>query len=243
MIEIRGCTKRYGDLVAVDNLSLEVSDSEIFGFLGPNGAGKTTTIKVLAGLLPPTKGRVLVGGFDVVRQPMEAKAATGFIPDTPFLFEKLTGREFLRFVGRLYGLTGKEVGNGVDRQLNFFDLTNWADHLIESYSHGMKQRLIMSSALLSDPEVIIVDEPMVGLDPAGIKMVKDLFTRLAAGGVTIFMSTHTLTVEEDVCHRIGIIHKGALITTGTPTQLKQNSQALVADLEAVFIRLTEENES
>ena len=238
MISILGLCKSYADFEAVSGIDLTIRPGEVFGFLGPNGAGKTTTIKVLAGLLPPTKGKVLIAGFDVVHQPKEAKAATGFIPDTPFLFERLTGREFLRFIGRLYGMMGKEVRMSVDWQLDFFDLTDWADHLIESYSHGMKKRLAMAAALLHRPQVLIVDEPMVGLDPVAIMMVKNLFRDLAKQGVTVFMSTHTLKIAEDICDRIGVIHKGQLIATGTTEDLQREAQVTNADLEQVFLNLT-----
>lgn len=242
LISIQGLRKSYADFEAVSGIDLKIHPGEVFGFLGPNGAGKTTTIKVLAGLLPPTKGRVLVGGFDVVNQPKQAKAATGFIPDTPFLFERLTGREFLRFVGRLYGMAGEEVGKSVDWQLSFFDLTDWADHLIESYSHGMKKRLAMAAALLHKPQVLIVDEPMVGLDPIGARKVKKLFRDLAAEGLTVFLTTHELSTAEAVCDRIGIIHHGRIVALGSVQELADKVRAPGSGLEEVFLRLTLESE-
>jgi ABC-2 type transport system ATP-binding protein len=242
LISIRGLSKRYGDFEAVAGLDLEVPPGEVFGFLGPNGAGKTTTIRILAGILPPTRGHVIVGGFDVVRQPLEAKAVTGFIPDMPFLFEQLTGREFLRFAGRLYGMAGKTVRDAADRQLDFFELNAWADHLIESYSHGMKKRLAMAAALLHHPRVLIVDEPMVGLDPRGARKVRKLFRDLAAEGIAVFLTTHELSTAEAVCDRIGIIHHGKIIALGSVQELAEDVRAPGSHLEDVFLRLTLESE-
>jgi ABC-2 type transport system ATP-binding protein len=242
MIEMNNLTKRYGRTLAVDRLSLSVESGEIFGFIGPNGAGKTTTIRMLAGVLIPTEGEVVIGGVSMAREPVAAKRAIGFIPDRPFLYEKLTGMEFLRFSADLYG-----VGDGLFREkaeklLIRFSLYDWADELIEAYSHGMRQRLVIASALLHDPRVIIVDEPMVGLDPAGIRLVKDLFKELARQGTTVFMSTHTLTIAEDLCDRIGVIHRGRLIALGTTRDLRGTASLERGDLEEVFLRLTgEEN--
>jgi ABC-2 type transport system ATP-binding protein len=240
MIELTNLTKKYADLVAVDNLNLVVPRGEIFGFIGPNGAGKTTTIKIMGGINAPTSGTVMICGLDIRTQPEEAKRKIGFIPDRPYLYEKLTGMEFLRFTADLYDVDDKTFSWKAEEKLKMFSLLDWSDELIESYSHGMKQRLVMSAALLHDPEVIIVDEPMVGLDPMAIKMVKELFKYLSSDGVTIFMSTHTLKVAEDICHRIGIIHKGSLIATGTSEDLRHEAHASQADLEDVFIALTDE---
>ena len=215
MIELREITKKYGDFRAVDNLNLTVARGEIFGFLGPNGAGKTTTIKMIAGVLEPSAGTITVGGIDVLKQPEAAKRKIGFIPDRPYLYEKLTGMEFLKFTADLYGVPNEIYRENARKNLAMFSLTDWSDELIESYSHGMKQRLIMSAALLHEPEIIIVDEPMVGLDPAAIIMVKELFQNLARHGVSVFMSTHTLAVAEEVCDRVGIIHRGRLVASGT----------------------------
>ncbi len=242
LISIRGMSKMYGRFEAVIGLDLEVPPGEVFGFLGPNGAGKTTTIKVLSGLLPPTMGQVLIGGFDISSQPIQAKAVTGFIPDTPFLFERLTGREFLRFVGRLYGMAGADFRDGVERQLQFFDLSDWADHLVESYSHGMKKRLAMGAALLHRPRVLIVDEPMVGLDPKGARKVRGLFRDLAGEGVTVFLTTHELATAEAVCDRIGIIHHGRMVATGSVRELAETVRSPDSKLEEVFLRLTLESE-
>ncbi|MBC8391955.1 MAG: ABC transporter ATP-binding protein [Deltaproteobacteria bacterium] len=243
MIELKNLTKKYVDFVAVDNLNLLVPKGEIFGFLGPNGAGKTTTIKMMGGINAPTSGSIIICGINMETDPEAAKNKIGFIPDRPYLYEKLTGMEFLKFTADLYGLEEDGFQHKAEDLLKTFSLFDWSDELIEAYSHGMKQRLVMSAALIHDPEVIIVDEPMVGLDPVAIKMVKNLFKRLAAEGVTIFMSTHTLKVAEEICHRIGIIHKGSLIETGTPEDLMRKANTSERDLEEVFIRLTEEEAS
>ncbi len=238
MIELKSLTKKYGDYKAVDDLNLFVKKGEIFGFIGPNGAGKTTTIKMIGGILAPSAGSVTVAGIDIQKEPEKAKRKIGFIPDRPYLYEKLTGREFLKFTADLYGVPADIFNKKAQQNLEMFSLADWSDELIESYSHGMKQRLIMSAALLHDPEVIIVDEPMVGLDPMAIMMVKDLFQRLAHKGVTIFMSTHTLAVAEDICERIGVINKGHLIASGTTADLRRQANVTDADLERVFINLT-----
>lgn len=238
MIELKSLTKKYGDYKAVDDLNLFVKKGEIFGFIGPNGAGKTTTIKMIGGILAPSAGSVTVAGIDIQKEPEKAKRKIGFIPDRPYLYEKLTGREFLKFTADLYGVPADIFNKKAQQNLEMFSLADWSDELIESYSHGMKQRLIMSAALLHDPEVIIVDEPMVGLDPMAIMMVKDLFQRLAHKGVTVFMSTHTLAVAEDICERIGVINKGHLIASGTTADLQRKANVTDADLERVFINLT-----
>ncbi|UCF91486.1 MAG: ABC transporter ATP-binding protein [Desulfobacterales bacterium] len=238
MIELNNLTKRYANFAAVDHLNLTVNRGEIFGFVGPNGAGKTTTIKMMGGILEPTAGTVTIAGIRMGDQPEKAKGKIGFIPDRPYLYEKLTGREFLRFTADLYGVSAHAFDRKSQENLNLFSLADWSDELIESYSHGMKQRLIMAAALLHEPEVIIVDEPMVGLDPGAIMMVKNLFRKLAREGVAIFMSTHTLTVAEDICDRIGIIHRGRLIATGTMLDLQQRAHLTGVNFEQVFLNLT-----
>ena len=241
MIQLVELTKRFGHLVAVDHLSLHVKGGEIFGFLGPNGAGKTTTIKMLAGLLKPTSGRALIDGYDVVDYPMKAKRVVGFIPDQPFLYEKLTGVEFLRFIGSLFAMKKAEIEWRISDLLGLFELDGWGDELIESYSHGMKQRLVMSAALLHNPKVIIVDEPMVGLDPKGINLVKRIFKQKSEEGVTIFLSTHTLEVAQQLCHRLGIINGGKLIAMGTLSELMttlEDRTAQTGTLESLFLALT-----
>ena len=238
MIELKDLTKKYVDFPAVSNLNLSIQKGEIFGFIGPNGAGKTTTIKMIGGILEPTSGSVMIAGISMKDHPEKAKSKIGFIPDRPYLYEKLTGMEFLKFVADLYGVDSDIFSEKAGQHLKMFSLLDWSNELIESYSHGMKQRLIMAAALLHDPEVIIVDEPMVGLDPVAIMMVKDLFRNLAKQGVTVFMSTHTLKIAEDICDRIGIIHKGHLIATGTTEDLQREAQVTDADLEQVFLNLT-----
>jgi ABC-2 type transport system ATP-binding protein len=238
MIELKDLTKKYGDFEAVKDLNLCVKKGEVFGFIGPNGAGKTTTIKMMSGILEPTGGTVSIAGIKMRDEPEKAKSKIGFIPDRPYLYEKLSGMEFLKFTADLYGVSEETFQASAYKILKDFSLADWADELVESYSHGMKQRLIMSAALLHDPEVIIVDEPMVGLDPAAIIMVKALFRKLAAKGVTVFMSTHTLKVAQDTCDRIGVINKGRLIATGTTQELQRAANVSEADLEQVFLNLT-----
>ncbi|NVM20369.1 MAG: ABC transporter ATP-binding protein [Desulfobacterales bacterium] len=239
MLSLINLTKRFGRLIAVNDVSLEIKAGEIFGFLGPNGAGKTTTIKMIAGILEPTEGGVIIDGKDLAEDPVGAKQVTGFIPDRSFLYEKLSGIEFLRFVASLYGMADGRSKAKIKYLLSLFDMEEWAGDLIESYSHGMKQRLVMSAALIHEPKVIVVDEPMVGLDPKGAMLVKALFRSLAEKGVTIFMSTHTLAIAEEMCDRIGIIHEGRLIALGTASELKDKAGAQVKNLEAVFLKLTE----
>ena len=241
MIELTQITKKYGDHPAVNNLNLSVPKGEIFGFIGPNGAGKTTTIKIMGGVLQPSYGNVRICGINMEADPENAKGKIGYIPDRPYLYEKLTGMEFLQFMADLYGVNKNGFVKRAESELKRFSLMDWADELIESYSHGMRQRLIFASALLHDPDVIIVDEPMVGLDPVAIMLVKDLFKSLSKKGVTIFMSTHTLKVAEEICDRIGVIHRGRLIATGTTEDLQHEAQVTGADLEKVFLLLTAES--
>jgi len=238
MIKLIHLTKRFGRLTAVNDLSLDIPRGEIFGFLGPNGAGKTTTIKMMAGILQPTGGTVIIDGKDLAEDPVGAKQVTGFIPDRGFLYEKLSGIEFLRFVGSLYGMDDRRSEARIRELLSLFEMDQWSGDLIESYSHGMKQRLVMSAALIHEPKVIVVDEPMVGLDPKGARLVKTIFKALASKGVSIFMSTHTLVVAEEMCDRIGIIHEGRLIAVGTAYELRKKAGAEKYDLEAVFLKLT-----
>jgi len=238
MIKLERLTRKYGNFSAVDSLNLHVKRGEVFGFIGPNGAGKTTTIKMLGGIIPPTSGSIRICGIDLLKNPEDAKRKTGFIPDRPYLYEKLTGMEFLRFIADLYNVSNDVFLIKAEELLALFSLSDWSSELIESYSHGMKQRLIMAAALLHDPELFIVDEPLVGLDPAGIKMVRELFRNLAKENKTIFMSTHTLKVAEDVCDRIGIINKGRLVAAGTFEELRQMAKTDRKGLEEVFFKLT-----
>ena len=238
MIRLTNLTKRYGTFTAVDGIDLEVPSGELFGFLGPNGAGKTTTLRMIAGILKPTSGVVEIGGDDLERKPRKAKTRMGFIPDRPFVYDKLTGAEFLRFVAALYGQEGPAIERRMDELLKLFDLAPWKDELTESYSHGMRQKLIISSALIHQPEVIVVDEPMVGLDPKSARLLKDLFKEFTSRGGTILMSTHTLEVAEDMCDRIGIIQGGKIAACGTMAELRHQFAAGDASLEDLFLRLT-----
>ena len=238
MIRFEGLTKRYGRFTAVEPTDLEVRRGEIFGFLGPNGAGKTTSIRMLVGVLRPTDGRVLINGHDIVLDPIRAKRHIGFIPDRPFLYEKLTGGEFLRFVSGLWGQEGNDAEARVDELLDLFELTAWKDTVIESYSHGMKQKLLISSALVHRPALIVVDEPMVGLDPKGARIIKELFRQFADQGGTIFLTTHTLEVAEALCDRIAIMHKGRIRALGSMEELRAEAKAGGAHLEEIFLKLT-----
>lgn len=240
MIRLVHLSKTYGNTVAVSDVHLHVQPGEVFGFIGPNGAGKTTTIKMMAGLLSPTKGSVYIDGVDMAKDPVRAKLKIGLIPDRPFLYEKLTALEFLQFTAGLYHVGTQAFAEKSRELLGRFSLSDRANELIEAFSHGMKQRLIMCAALLHEPQVLIVDEPMVGLDPRGIKMVKELFRALAQNGTTVFMSTHTLRLAEEVCDRIAIIHKGTLMVIGTLQDLQQHIQNGDADLEQVFFEITQE---
>ncbi len=239
MIKLIHLTKSYKELRAVDDLNLEVKEGTLFGFLGPNGAGKTTTIKMMAGVLKPTSGRILINGMDLAEEPEEAKKCIGFIPDRPYLYEKLTGLEFLNFIAGLYGMDHTpSLASRIQDLLERFDLTHWRDELIESYSHGMRQRLVMCSALLPKPKVLIVDEPMVGLDPRGARLVKDIFMEESRKKTTLFMSTHSLEVAAEVCQEIAIIQAGKIIALGSSEELKK-AAGVEGSLESVFLKLTE----
>jgi len=237
MIEIRNLTKKYGDFTAVDDISLSVSPGEIYGFLGPNGAGKTTTIRILAGLSLPTSGTVRVAGMDIGSDGVRTKAILGYVPDRPYLYEKLTGRELLEFVVNLYGREWRDCEARAMDLLRYFDIAGWTNSRIENYSHGMKQKLVIVSSLVHDPSVLVVDEPMVGLDALAQKQVKTLLRRLADEQKTIFLTTHTMSVAEAVCDRIGILHRGRIVATGTTAELKSNRA-----LEDVFLELTYGND-
>ncbi len=238
VIQLEKLTKYYGSFCAVDDVTLHVPRGALYGFLGPNGAGKTTTLRMIAGILRPTSGRVLIGGDDVIASPLAAKARLGFIPDRPFVYEKLTGAEFLRFVAGLYGQEGPVVERRIDELLDIFELSAWKNELVESYSHGMRQKLIISSSLIHRPEVIVVDEPMVGLDPRAARLLKDLFRRFVARGGTVLMSTHTLEIAEALCDRIAIIQGGKIVAAGTMPELKAQTASGDIGLEDLFLRLT-----
>jgi ABC-2 type transport system ATP-binding protein len=238
MIRLESLTKTYGKFVAVNGIDLHVPRGELFGFLGPNGAGKTTTLRMIAGIMRPTEGRIWLGGDDLIADPMSAKARLGFIPDRPFVYEKLTGAEFLRFVAGLYGQDGEAIEARIDELLDLFELLVWKNELVESYSHGMRQKLIISSALIHKPECIVVDEPMVGLDPKGARLLKDIFRAFVDRGGTVLMSTHTLEVAQAMCDQIAIIQEGNIVGRGTIDELRQQTAAGDASLEEMFLKLT-----
>ena len=241
-ITIKNLVKKYGEFLAVDKISLNVEPGKIFGFLGPNGAGKTTTIKMLAGLLKPDEGNILINGFDMDEKPEKCKLYTGYIPDRPFMYEKLTGSEFLRFIASLYHLSTETFNKNVDHLLSLFDLLEWRDYLIESYSHGMRQKLIMTSVFMLETPVIIVDEPMVGLDPKSARIVKELFKKYAVNGGSIFLSTHSLEVAEELCDEIAIILNGVIKISGDMETLRKEASLEDSDLEEVFLELTAADE-
>ncbi len=239
MIAIRNVTKLYGPKVAVQELSLHVPAGELFAFLGPNGAGKTTTIKMLCGLLFPTSGSVSVGGFDVRAEGDHARALVSYVPDQPFLYEKLTGREFLQFTADLYAMPSERSAAKIEEVIDQFHLEEFVDDLTERYSHGMRQRTVFAAALVHDPKLLIADEPTVGLDPKSIRELKTLLRKLAGGGMTIFLSTHTLDIAQELADRIGILDRGKLLGCGTMTDLRKQS-SIDGSLEDVFMKITEE---
>ena len=238
LIETRNLVKRYGDKTAVNTVSFDVYGGEVFGFLGPNGAGKTTTIKMIVGLLQPTSGSVKVAGYDIQTQSMLAKASCGYVPDTPNLYAKLTGRELLRFVSDLYNLDRSQVARRIDELLRMFDLANAADDTVDSYSHGMQQKASLAAALMHDPKVLVLDEPTVGLDPKSARLIKDILRQLADRGAAVMLSTHILEIAERMCDRIGIINKGQLVAVGTMDELRTLDKTGQTSLEDIFLSLT-----
>ena len=238
MIRLEGLGKIFGAYAAVSDLNLQVRPGEIFGFLGPNGAGKTTTVKMMTGLLKPSAGRILVGGRDMAADPIAAKRAMGLVPDEPFVYPKLTGAEYLRFVGELYGVSLPDMKKRVPELLEMFELSPWGGELLESYSHGMRQKLVLAGILLHEPKILVLDEPMVGLDPKSGRLVKDIFVKLAERGTAIFMCTHVLEIAEKLCHRIGIMIGGKMIACGTLEELREQSKKEGRDLESIFLSLT-----
>lgn len=238
MIETINLTKKYGEFVAVNHLNLHVKTGGIYGFLGPNGAGKTTTIRMLTGLLRPTSGKVLIDGIDMAENPIKAKARIGLIPDTPSVYPKLTGNEFLDFVAAIYEIPSRESRRKIKEILGMLDLLHKANELIETYSHGMKQKIVIAAALLHDPSVLILDEPTVGLDPKSAKLIKDLLKAFAYKGKTVFMSTHILEIAERMCDRVGIIDYGELIAEGTIEELRKKVGEGEGSLEDLFLKLT-----
>ena len=239
MIDIRNVTKLYGPKVAVQDLSLRVPAGELFAFLGPNGAGKTTTIKMLCGLLFPTSGEVRVGGFDLRTEGDHARALVSYVPDQPFLYEKLTGREFLQFTADLYAMPPSRAAEKIDEVIELFRLEEFVDDLTERYSHGMRQRTVFAAALVHEPKLLIADEPTVGLDPKSIRELKTLLRKLADPGTTVFLSTHTLDIAQELADRIGIIDRGRLLGCGTMEDLRKQA-AMDGNLEDLFMKITEE---
>ncbi len=239
MIELEHVTKKYGNKVAVNDLSLAVGKGELFAFLGPNGAGKTTTIKMMCGLLFPTAGRVRVGGLDLQTRGREARQLISYVPDQPFLYEKLTGREVLHFIADMYAMPRDRAAQRTGRMIELFGLAGFVDDLTQNYSHGMRQRTVFAAALLHEPQVLIVDEPTVGLDPRSVRLLKDLLREEAERGVTVFLSTHSLDIAQELADRIGVVAQGRLIGCGTLDALRRQA-ALDGSLEEVFLKLTEE---
>jgi ABC-2 type transport system ATP-binding protein len=238
MIEFHEVSRSYGDKLAVDNLSLRVAAGELYSLLGHNGAGKTTAIKMLVGLMRPGAGSIHVGGFDVVAETRRAVALVGYVPDQPFLYDKLSGREVLQFVGRMYGLSPQDTAQAIDREVERFELAEFVDELTEAYSHGMKQRTVFASALLHRPKVLVVDEPMVGLDPHSIRLVKDLLQKEVADGMCVLMSTHTLPAAEEISHRVGIMNHGKLVFDGTVSEMRERFAGRHQSLEAMYLAIT-----
>ena len=240
MIRIENLTKNFGDCKAVDALDLNIAPGEIFGFLGPNGAGKTTTVKILSGIMKPTSGRVLVGGFDIVKEPLEAKKVIAYIPDEPFVYPKLTGFEFMRFIGDIYSIPYEEQRGRIPELMDLFEISAQSGELLEAYSHGMKQKLLIASVLLRKPRVVLFDEPTVGLDPKSIRRFKQLLLDIVRNGTAVFMCTHILDMAEKLCTSIGIINAGRLIAKGTVAEVKKLASGARGDrsLEEVFLELT-----
>ena len=238
MIQLERVTKRYGSFTALHETDLHVRRGELFGFLGPNGAGKTTTIRIVTGVLRPTSGQVRIAGIDMVADPIRAKRHIGYIPDRPALYEKLTGGEFLRFVSGLWGRNGLRIEQRIDELLDLFGLEDWKNALVETYSHGMRQKLLICSALVHSPDLLVVDEPMIGLDPRAARMMKELLRAFVDDGGTVFLTTHTLEVAEALCDRIAILAGGRISAMGTLDDLRDQAAAGEAGLEAIFLKLT-----
>ena len=238
MIILDSVVKRYGEHIVVNNVSLKVEAGEIFGFLGPNGAGKTSTIKMIMGLMKPTSGTITIDGHDIQKDPISAKKVLGYIPDRPILYEKLTAWEYMKFVAGIYGVNDKDLRESGVKYLGIFGLTEWSDELVENFSHGMKQRLNLSAVFMRNPKVLILDEPLIGLDPRGARLFKEILHTSRNNGMCIFMSTHILEIAEQMCDRMAIIHKGNIISTGTSEDLRKQAHTPESGLEQVFLRLT-----
>ncbi len=238
ILEISNVRKHFGEIVAVDNLTIELFPGELFGFIGPNGAGKTTTIKMITGLLRPDEGKIAILDNDIVEKPQEAKKLIGYIPDNPYIYDRLTGREFLELVGSLYGMKRKLIAERIEWLFELFSVDSWGDDFAAEYSHGMRQKIILASAIMHDPKLVVIDEPMVGLDPQSQRLVKGVLKKLIERGTSVFMSTHTLPVAEEICTRIGVIHKGNLMKLGTLNELRSEAEMVGHSLEELFVKLT-----
>ncbi len=238
ILTIDNVSKRFGETVAVNNLDLALDKGELFGFIGPNGAGKTTTIKLIMGLLRPDSGAITIGGHNVVESPRDAKKLIGYIPDNPYIYDRLTAREFLELVGSLYGMSTKLANKRIERLFDLFGIDEWGDGFAAEYSHGMRQKVILASAIMHEPKLVVIDEPMVGLDPQSQRLVKGVLKKLTERGISVFMSTHTLNVAEELCTKIAIIHKGNLMKLGTLDELKKGAQMEGRSLEELFVKLT-----
>ena len=235
MIKLSNVGKSFGNHHVVRDLNIAVQRGEIFGFLGPNGAGKSTTIKMIAGLLKPDSGQILVGGYDIVKEPLKAKSLTGYIPDKGFIYDKLNGREFLNFIASLYKMDPLQAEEKINKISSLFSITEVLHELTENYSAGMRQRLVFASALLHDPQILLIDEPIIGLDPKGVRMLKKLLGELSMKGATIFMATHSLSLAEELCTDIGIIHNGVLIISGKKEEFSSRN----GGFEDFFLKITE----
>ncbi|MCF8239989.1 MAG: ABC transporter ATP-binding protein [Melioribacteraceae bacterium] len=243
MLRIEKLTKSFGDFVAVDSLDLNINKGDLFGFLGPNGAGKTTTIKMITGLYSPTSGSISINGVNAFENPIESKMKIGYIPDQPFLYDKLTGMEFLYFSGGLYNLSKSYLKNKIEALVEDLKIQEWLYKRTEEYSQGMRQRITIASAFLHDPELIVIDEPMVGLDPQSAFIIKNTLKQKVSEGITVLMSTHSLNVVEEICNRVGIIMKGKLIFDNSIEELHRLKEEKNNNLEQLFIQLTSEYES
>jgi len=240
MIELKNVTKRFGNFTAVDNLTLTIPQGEFFGFLGPNGAGKTTTIKMIVGLFTATAGDVIVNGYNILTHPIEAKQSIGYVPDIPFLYEKLTGREFFYFIGGLFRIPKTVLHERIAELIDHFEISSWIDKRTEDYSQGMKQRITIAAALLHHPKTIIIDEPLIGLDPRSAKIVRETLHLQSKNGVSILMSTHSLSFAEELCDRIGIINNGRLVLCDTQEQLQIHKARYDGKFESVFLEITKQ---
>jgi ABC-2 type transport system ATP-binding protein len=240
MLKLQNLTKKFGGFTAVDNVNLEVSKGDLFGFLGPNGAGKTTTIKMIVSLYAPTSGSIFINNFNTIDQQIETKKIFAYIPDQPFIYDKLTGREFLFFCGGLYNLSKNKIKNKIDELTDLLNIGDWINKRTEVYSQGMRQRLVIASAFIHDPKLIIIDEPMIGLDPQSAYIVKQVLKQKVSEAATVFMSTHSLHIVEEICNRVGIINNGKLIFDGTIEILHQMKEEKNNNFEELFIELTSE---